>query len=66
MQNFYRTKKAAEILGLSHRTLERWRFEGQGPVFRKFGKLVVYAETDLTQWSDGQIRTSTSDVGECY
>ena len=40
---------------------ERWRVEGKGPAFRKFGKRAVYAETDLLEWSEAQRRTSTSD-----
>ncbi|MFZ5834713.1 MAG: helix-turn-helix transcriptional regulator [Pseudomonadota bacterium] len=52
---------AASFLGLSERTLERFRLEGTGPIFRKFGRRVLYAPDDLTAWADAQSRTSTSD-----
>ena len=55
--------RAAEFLGLSTRTLERFRLEGRGPAFRKFGRRVMYALEDIMAWADGQRRTSTSDSG---
>lgn len=55
---------AADFLNLSPRTLERFRVEGRGPRFRKFGKRVVYSRVDLEAWADAQIRTSTSDLGK--
>jgi hypothetical protein len=51
----------AELLGLSKRTLERFRLEGYGPPFRKFGRRVLYARSDVLSWADAQRRTSTSD-----
>jgi hypothetical protein len=61
MTKFLDTKSAAKKLeNLSPRTLEKWRVLGQGPAFRKFGRKVVYAESDLEAWADGQRRTSTS------
>ena len=50
----------AKFLRLSERTLERWRLEGTGPVYRKFGKRVLYARADIIAWADAQCRTSTS------
>lgn len=64
MIQHYDTAQAANILGISPRTLERWRLEGKGPTFRKFGKRALYTELDLIEWSDAQRRTSTSDTGE--
>ena len=54
----------AKLLDLSERTLERFRLEGRGPSFRKFGRRVVYAMSDVVAWAEGQRRTSTSDPGE--
>ena len=54
---------SAEYLGISPRTLERWRLEGKGPTFHKFGRRVMYAESDLASWADDQKRSSTSDAG---
>ena len=33
--NYFSTKQVAESYGLSPRTLERWRLEGEGPKYRK-------------------------------
>ena len=60
IENFSDTKSAAKKLGqLSPRTLERWRVDGEGPAFRKFGKKVFYADSDLQSWADAQRRTPT-------
>jgi hypothetical protein len=61
---FHDTESAAKELGaISPRTLEKWRLTGDGPAFRKFGKTVRYAESDLQAWADRQLRKSTSDTG---
>lgn len=39
--------EAADFLRVSERSLERWRVEGTGPNFRRFGRRIVYATTDL-------------------
>jgi len=53
-------EQAAEILGLRPGTLEIWRLQGKGPIFRKIGRLVRYVEADVFSWLDGQKRVSTS------
>jgi len=64
---FMDTKEAAKFLGgLSHRTLERWRVEGRGPSFHRFGYgsgRVMYLRSDLEEWAKAGRRTSTSDTG---
>ncbi len=55
---------AADLLGLSPRTLERLRIEGRGPAFLKLGRRVVYARTDLVAWAEMRRRSSTSDAGQ--
>ena len=57
------TRQAAAVLGLSPRTLERYRVTGDGPVFNKLGRRVCYARADLDGWTSGRRRRSTSDVG---
>ncbi|WP_454756887.1 helix-turn-helix transcriptional regulator [Cupriavidus campinensis] len=52
--------QTAELLGLRSNTLEIWRTQGRGPVFRKIGRAVRYAEADVLAWLDAQTRTSTS------
>jgi predicted DNA-binding transcriptional regulator AlpA len=55
--------EAAKALGVSERTLERWRVEGRGPRFVKLGKRVGYTEADLRAKVDASLRQSTSDKG---
>ena len=57
------TVQAADWLGLSPRTLERYRVTGEGPKFRKIGRWVRYTEADLEAWLEGCTRSSTSDDG---
>jgi hypothetical protein len=45
---------------LSPRTLERWRWLGQGPQYLKIGGRIVYRIADIEQYETDQIRTSTS------
>ena len=45
------THRAARILGISPRTLEKWRLCGGGPVYCKLGKCVRYAIDDLNNFT---------------
>ena len=45
---------------ISPRTLERWRWLGQGPQFLKIGGRVVYRLTDIEAYEAAQLRDSTS------
>ena len=58
------TKEAAQILGLSKRTLEKHRVYGTGPQFSKLGGRVVYKIEDLHSWASRGSRRSTSDEGQ--
>lgn len=40
-------KELARRWTLSHRTLERWRWAGQGPAFMKIGGRIVYRLEDI-------------------
>ena len=44
---------------ISHRTLERWRWTGEGPRFVKLGGRVVYRLSDIEEYEQAMIRTST-------
>jgi predicted DNA-binding transcriptional regulator AlpA len=55
-------RKAAQILGVSVRTLERHRVTGTGPRFCRLGRLVRYRECDLEEWVGRSLRTSTSAI----
>jgi len=57
------TKGAAQLLGVSPRTLEGWRVRGGGPVFRSFGRIVRYERESLITWAASRSRRSTSDAG---
>ena len=57
------TRQAAEYLGLSTRTLDRYRVSGDGPVFHRFGGRVRYLRDDLDVWAASRRRRSTSDDG---
>lgn len=58
---FVRTPEAARLLGLSPRTLEKYRCEGMGPIYHKLGGRVVYTVADLVAWIDACARQSTSE-----
>ncbi len=58
---YVRTHEAARLLGISPRTLEKYRCHGSGPTFRKLGGRVVYAVADLEAWADRAVCSSTSD-----
>lgn len=57
------TRQAAARLGLSPRTLERYRVTGEGPEFFKMGHAVRYTASMLNRWLAGCARKSTSDRG---
>ena len=50
---------AAQMLGLSPRTLQRWRCQGRGPRFTKLGKRVAYSPAALRTYVEAAQRTST-------
>jgi len=60
---FLTAAEAAHFLRISSVTLSRWRIEGCGPPYRKFGRRVVYAVDDLLGWAKEQSHLSTSDKG---
>ncbi len=43
----FTTQTAADYLGLKISTLEAWRLQGRGPMYKKIGRLVRYTESDL-------------------
>lgn len=44
---------------ISHRTLERWRWTGEGPQFIKIGGRVVYRQEDVQAFEAERLRSST-------
>ena len=58
------TRQAAAYLGLSRRSLEKWRLNGSGPTFRRFGRRRLYHLADLDAWAAARKARSTSDPGQ--
>ncbi len=58
---FLNNDEAAQFLNLSPRTLEKQRVIGGGPRFRKFGRRVLYALSDLEVWANARTFETTSD-----
>ncbi|WP_149539334.1 helix-turn-helix transcriptional regulator [Siccirubricoccus phaeus] len=46
--------------GVSPRTLERWRWIGQGPRFLKIGGRIAYRLEDIEAFEAAQLRDSTA------
>ena len=49
-------KELARRWGISHRTLERWRYSGQGPAFLKLGGRVLYRLADVEAFEQSQLQ----------
>jgi hypothetical protein len=47
---------------LSPRTLERWRWLGQGPRFNKLGGRVLYRLADVEAFEAAQLRRHAADL----
>ena len=61
--HFLDTQQAARFLGLSAKTLARYRVTGDGPVFHRFGNRIRYRREDLEAWAETRRRASTFDDG---
>jgi len=54
------SKIVARMLGVSTKTIERWRLEGIGPQYVKLSKRVVrYKVQDVSDYVNGNIRRNT-------
>ncbi len=60
-ENHLDTREAAAWLGLSPKTLERYRVSGEGPDFLRTGYRVRYLLEDLEKWASARRWTSTSE-----
>jgi predicted site-specific integrase-resolvase len=49
----------ADRWNISHRTLERWRWTGEGPPYIKLGGRVVYRLEDIERFESEQLRAGT-------
>jgi hypothetical protein len=60
---YLRTGDAATYVGLSPRTLEKFRVHGGGPPFYKVGRACLYAIAELIAWAEARRCRSTSEAG---
>ena len=59
---FFDTGRAADYLGLSRRTLDGYRVNGDGPAFHRFGNRVRYRRADLDAWAARRRATTTAEA----
>ena len=53
--------QAADVTGLSVKTLRRMRNEMRGPQYVKLGRRVIYSEADLASWlNDHRVETTAA------
>ena len=53
---------AARFLGLSQSTLAKLRLSGNGPIYCKLGRRVVYRREDLAAWLESRVAHNTTDA----
>ena len=58
-------RRAATLLCVSPRALQKWRSDGRGPQFvRISSRCIRYRKHDLFNWATNRLRKSTSDHGQ--
>ncbi|MCJ2014533.1 helix-turn-helix domain-containing protein [Methylobacterium sp. J-076] len=57
-------EEAAQYLRVSQSFLNQSRIRGDGPVFYKIGRRVVYETADLDLWKETRRRRSTSEYSQ--
>src|SRR5437899_262932 len=62
--NFLNEKQVATMMGLSVKTLQRWRLFGYGPEWKKFGTAVRYPADALQAWIASAPHGGESQVRE--
>lgn len=55
--------RAAEMLGISVRTLQTWRLRGGGPQYLKLGRSVRYRTSDLLAFMDRCVASQAGPSG---
>ena len=61
-RTFLNQSELSQRWGISPRTLERWRWLGEGPRFLKLGGRVVYRLEDIEAFEAEKLRSSTSQT----
>lgn len=59
---FFDTRRVANYLGLSSRTLDGYRVSGVGPAFHRFSNRVRYRRPNLDAWAAKRQATTTAEV----
>ena len=60
--SFFDTRRAADYLDLSSRTLDGYRVSGDGPAFHRFGNRIRYRLADLDAWAAQRRATTTAEA----
>jgi len=55
-------REAAAILNMAVDTVRKWRVEGRGPKFYRFGRAIRYAVADLDDFRDRHLVTPSSNT----
>ena len=56
-------REVAQLLGVSERTLEKWRRTGDGPPYIAISRRCIrYRLADLRDWQDQHVRRSTAEA----
>ncbi|WP_041767835.1 AlpA family transcriptional regulator [Pseudovibrio sp. FO-BEG1] len=58
---FLTAQQTSELLGVTCGSLAKWRLSGEGPVYAKLGRRIIYLKRDLHEWIDANRHRSTSD-----
>ena len=53
-------KQLARRWNVSHRTIERWRAEGRGPAWVKFGGRILYRIDDVVRYEQEKLGTKAT------
>jgi predicted DNA-binding transcriptional regulator AlpA len=62
---FLTVNEAAEVLRVSRRTLDNYRYRKVGPPYRRHGGRIVYRLSDLIAWSEQRrVRHPKRDKGQ--
>ena len=57
---------AAKLVGLAPSTLAKLRLTGNGPLYCKLGRRVVYRRADLEAWLQSRTTRDTSDADDRF
>jgi excisionase family DNA binding protein len=56
VERLYTTEEVAELARVSPATVRWWRHQGTGPKGVKFGRRVLYRDSDIKEWIDARLQ----------